>query len=522
MLGSKSPQSRWKLRVKIVSKLLGCYDLIKIARMPALGLDDDLHHHRNSGNSHDRDDDLHSHDHEQDDASVTEYTYPIEEISTYLARMYGSIDLEKSDIVVGLALTSVMQSHHRRDIIADRLIKQHVQLSTIYNRRDGNGKYRDDIEYVETRQDEGVERKDTSKVGVAMTTACTVDDGGVDSSLVCLPLADTNSSAPGSRTPLPSWPQPPPPPSPTVVPTPKKEEGFKTTPSGRKNVFQHTMDSLQHRDVEQGLVHDNEGSADSEKKGRHSYTTADAYKNCTTINSGSSCTSRIPSEAVEAPSMPPAAALAPSAIDDDKALVSEWMKAVSKGNDVLITPSNWGGKLAPHLKNKERAALYTDAGCEVEVDVLEEALYWAKHAIAAYGKTAYTWLEKMIHGTRYLLFDLTLLYILYDDPCDGGDIAEYTSSICIKTPLQCSFITIRLNLLIAKIKKIKQLHKVPEPLQSKLREDHKVIEHFVGGQMVGLFIYLVLFFWSHAEHTFFLCFFVSFFPSLEHTQTVDE
>jgi hypothetical protein len=53
---------------------------------------------------------------------------PVEEIGDWLARLYGMVDLEKSDVAAGLVLASVLQAQQRRSLAATRLRQHGVQL----------------------------------------------------------------------------------------------------------------------------------------------------------------------------------------------------------------------------------------------------------------------------------------------------------------------------------------------------------------------------------------------------------
>lgn len=70
-----------------------------------------------------------------------------------------------------------------------------------------------------------------------------------------------------------------------------------------------------------------------------------------------------------------------------------WVTAVAAGCSTYVTPSHWAGEEARAAGVDPDAAARASAGApqpasQAEVD---DAAYWARHAIAAYGSTAYIW-----------------------------------------------------------------------------------------------------------------------------------
>jgi len=99
-LSSRPAQQRWRLRVKLMARVLGCYQVLTHPWAP-----------------------------EGDPGRQQQAINPLHEISAWLARLYGAIDLEKSDVLAGIVLASVMQAQQRRALAAARLERASVQLS---------------------------------------------------------------------------------------------------------------------------------------------------------------------------------------------------------------------------------------------------------------------------------------------------------------------------------------------------------------------------------------------------------
>ncbi|KFM25577.1 Ubiquitin-like modifier-activating enzyme ATG7 [Auxenochlorella protothecoides] len=82
LLGSYEPNARWQSRLGFISKCLGCYDVVT-------------------------DSNLMPDDHDA----------PLEELASTFARFFGCVDLEKSDLVAGVVLTGLLQTHQRRSAL---------------------------------------------------------------------------------------------------------------------------------------------------------------------------------------------------------------------------------------------------------------------------------------------------------------------------------------------------------------------------------------------------------------------
>jgi hypothetical protein len=47
---------------------------------------------------------------------------PLEELAAWFARWFGQIDIEKSDVVVGMALAQIMQVQNQRAAVAVKAV----------------------------------------------------------------------------------------------------------------------------------------------------------------------------------------------------------------------------------------------------------------------------------------------------------------------------------------------------------------------------------------------------------------
>ncbi|KAL4422930.1 hypothetical protein ABPG75_009127 [Micractinium tetrahymenae] len=82
-LASKDPAARWEIRLKWLGRLLGCYSLL--TRPPPSGQE-----------------------------NTAEHAPPIKELSRFLARSFGRVDVEKTDVLAGMYLAAAMLSQQRR------------------------------------------------------------------------------------------------------------------------------------------------------------------------------------------------------------------------------------------------------------------------------------------------------------------------------------------------------------------------------------------------------------------------
>lgn len=109
VLAKKDPENRWQIRVKMIARLLGCYQVL-----------------RSAGTQQPTDDGEEGGGGGGPVAGSRSVMKADEEIGKFLARVYGTVDMEKSDFALGLVLASVLQAHQRRRLMVERMIDKGI------------------------------------------------------------------------------------------------------------------------------------------------------------------------------------------------------------------------------------------------------------------------------------------------------------------------------------------------------------------------------------------------------------
>ncbi|PRW33020.1 ubiquitin-like modifier-activating enzyme ATG7 isoform X1 [Chlorella sorokiniana] len=128
----------------------------------------------------------------------------------------------------------------------------------------------------------------------------------------------------------------------------------------------------------------------------------------------------------------------------------QWMKEVSEGNRLCVTPSRWGAKLAPQLTPQQSAEIYTGCKDYVALGDLLEAQRWANFAVAAYGASGYLW---------------------------------NTPKMCFCLPPHYWHARLHLKRLVRPRARV-TAGALP-PVQQKLRESSRYVRHYVAAQQVA-------------------------------------
>ncbi|KAL6766765.1 hypothetical protein ACKKBG_A37265 [Auxenochlorella protothecoides x Auxenochlorella symbiontica] len=298
LLGSYEPNARWQSRLGFISKCLGCYDVVT-------------------------DSNLMPDDHDA----------PLEELASTFARFFGCVDLEKSDLVAGVVLTGLLQTHQRRSALEREATRRRgvsggkkAQVPGPMPALPPSSHSWDEVQGLVDRYCSSVAPE---------CPRCQVDQ-----------LQSTsNDDALQGRTQHPDDEQLP----------PRGVQALGGIPAAPV------------QDVA-------EAGGDSDFQGRSGDGSAGG--------GGSTPSSQAPSSEAEG-----------GVLRDWDGPFLRWVTAVAAGCSTYVTPSHWAGEEARAAGVDPDAAARASAGApqpasQAEVD---DAAYWARHAIAAYGSTAYIW-----------------------------------------------------------------------------------------------------------------------------------
>lgn len=309
-----APDRRWNFRVKLMAWLMGCYKTLMDAELPTPNDAEGGLGEADMGQAH------------WGRRGPGRQPTPAEIIGGILARLYGGIDLEKSDIVAGFTLASVMQAQRRRAHAVARLRRSRVSLTPWGAKILQEGIF--SCTLLENKEHMCPYNRTAQILEEAERTRTHPADG-----------TDNQSRDLGSSTTLSST-------SAAGGTTTRTADGVNDTADGLHN----------NNDVIINIPLDEEKS--------------------------------LSDWAIKYPDSP----------------FRRWVRAVSDGSGMLLTPPRWIADtivetqdVSPH----DVMEITTGVGGAVDIEVLKDARHWLVYAAAAYGAQTFVADEQHFHNRRY-------------------------------------------------------------------------------------------------------------------------
>ena len=343
------PDRRWNVRIKVMAWFMGCYKTLMNAELETFN--------EGEGGSGERYKYI-----DQGQLGEERQGRPqtaAEIIGGVFARLYGAIDLEKSDVVAGLTLASVMQAQRRRALSVAKFRRRKLALAPW--------------------------AMDVLREGIF---SCTLPENEecmcpFNRTAQILEEAEkTHNVVHGATTTTSHG---------TAVNGTTNQDADQLSDG---STFSRT-DSILSRSREAAAA--NGGGASNFGNGEAPIAVSLPKENSTRINSRNGDDDVIIN-------IPDEKSLSDWAINNPESPFRRWVRAVSDGSGVLLTPPRWIADAVAETENITPYDIFeiaTGVMGKVDGDVLKEARHWLMYASAAYGTSTFVADEQRFHHKRY-------------------------------------------------------------------------------------------------------------------------